>query len=86
MAILPSLDPKNADLEEAIRRVIRDNGNPQKIQVVARDGYVNLTGSVDRLEAKKKIGALVESVPGVQIVTNHIHVIAWEEKRGPSHF
>jgi osmotically-inducible protein OsmY len=86
MATLEFFTQKDAHLEETIEQAIRARGKHPAVQVVVRDGYVNLLGSVDSLEEKRAIGAMVETIPGVQIVTNHIRPKTWQEKRTPGHF
>jgi hypothetical protein len=77
---------KDAELEKTVYRFLRENGLKRKLQVVVRDGYVNLMGWVADQEEKRRMGDLVESVPGVRMVTNHIHIEPWVEKRGLIHF
>jgi osmotically-inducible protein OsmY len=76
----------DVELEKAIEQEIRGRGKKQSVQVVVRNGYVNLLGWVDNLEDKKAIGLMVEGTAGVRTVTNHIHVKSWEEKRNFTHF
>jgi osmotically-inducible protein OsmY len=82
---LPSLLIKDAELEATINRAIGARGNPHKIEVMVRDGYVHLLGWVDRLEEKKQIEATVEAIPGVRIVTNRIRAKATPAPAG-NHF
>ena len=86
MATLPFLNLKDVELEETIDRAIRSREKPGAVQVVVKDGYANLLGWVDQLQEKRAITLMVEAIPGVRIVTNHIHVKAWEEKRNFVHF
>jgi hypothetical protein len=77
---------KDAELEISVCRFLQKNGLKHKVQVVARDGYVNLAGWIAGREKKRRIGDLVESVPGVRMVTNHIRMEPWVEKRNLIHF
>jgi osmotically-inducible protein OsmY len=86
MATLQFLNAKDVELEEAICKAVRDRGKHPKIQVVVRGGYVHLLGGVDSVDEKKEIDGMVEAIPGVQMVTNHIHVQPREEKRNFTHF
>ncbi len=86
MATHPFLNIKDVELEKTIDREIRDSGKKQSVQVVVRNGYVNLLGWVDKLEDKKEIGLIVEATAGVRTVTNHLHLKTWEEKRNFNHF
>ncbi len=86
METLPFLNLKDVELEETIERAIGSRGKSGAVQVVVRDGYVNLLGWVDKAQEKRDITPMVEAIPGVRIVTNHIHVKPWEEKRNLNHF
>ncbi len=86
MTPLPFLNQKDVELEATVSRAILSRGKAGAVQVVIRDGYVHLLGWVDRLEEKREINQTVEAIPGVRIVTNHIHVKPWEEKRNFTHF
>jgi osmotically-inducible protein OsmY len=77
---------KDTELEKAVGRFLREKGSKHKVQVVARDGYVNLVGWAADPGEKRRIAELVESVPGVRMVTNHIRIEPWVEKRGLIHF
>jgi hypothetical protein len=76
----------DAELEISVCRFLQENGLKHKVQIVARDGYVNLAGWVAGAGDKRRIGGLVESVPGVRMVTNHLRLEPWVEKRNLIHF
>ncbi len=86
MATLLFLDLKDVELEEKIGQAIRSREKPGAVQVVVKDGYVHLLGWVDKLQEKKDLTPMVEAIPGVRMVINHIHVKSWEEKRNFAHF
>jgi osmotically-inducible protein OsmY len=85
MATMQVPEEKDLKLEEAIEKILDEKAKSFSIKAVARQGYVNLCGFVDNISLKREIGALAESVPGVRIVTNHLHVRSWEEKRNSAH-
>jgi|GEM_PF-2187493 len=86
MTTLQLFDINDLELEDEICRTLRERGLKTHVLVVARNGYINLLGRVENRAVKKEIGALVEGLPGVLIVTNHIRVDPWEEKRSHLHF
>ena len=86
MVTLPFSENKDTCLEEAIRGALQQRGFGQRLHVVTRDGYVHLLGLVDALEEKKKIGAIVEGVPGVRMVTNHLHLRFVGDTKEVTHF
>ncbi len=77
---------KDAQLEDEIGRNVREKGKDFWMKVIARDGYVNLWGFVDRKEDKREIEEIVQSTPGTRLVTNHLRLKLLEEKRGAEHF
>lgn len=79
-------DKKDAQLEAQIEQVLQDSSLSFPIVAIVKKGYVNLCGYVESLRLKKDIESMVEAVPGVRIVTNHVHVRSWEEKRNEAHF
>ena len=80
--------PDNTDsqMEKEISRSLLENGKSSWIQVIARDGYINLFGFVDGPKEKREITDIVQSFPGVRVVTNHLRIKLWEEKRVGIHF
>ena len=86
MASLQMVDSENGLLEEKIQHTLSEKGLAQPFYVVAREGYVHLIGGVNNLEEKSRVGSWVETIPGVQMVTNHLHVKPWDEKRLKGHF
>ena len=86
MPVFQFLDPRDIELEEVITRVIRGRGKHEKVHAIVRDGRVNLAGSVGGLEGKNEITQLVEALPGVKSVVNHLRINAWEELSEVKHF
>lgn len=86
MNVRENLEQENVRLEEEVRRYIGQEGQGKKVYVVASAGYIHLAGAVKRSEDKKKIGSLVEKVPGVRMVTNHLRVRPEERPLEQAHF
>ncbi len=87
MAVFTMHNPKDdIELEKAVFQAIQERGSFPTVGVAVKDGYVNLWGWVDGVESKKMMSELVGAVPGVQMVTNHIRVLPWLEKREGAHF
>ena len=86
MTTLQNPDVKDIWMEEEISRVIQDKGNCSQVINVVKGGYVNLLGYVDGLDVKKNIGSLVEKIPGVEMVTNHIRLKPFEAQGAITHF
>jgi osmotically-inducible protein OsmY len=86
MTTVEVTDKKDAQLEEEIERILWDGDRSFKILAIAKKGYVNLCGYVENLHLKKDIESMVEAVPGVRIVTNHVHVRRLDERRNQAHF
>ncbi len=86
MTTLHAINFKDAELEMEIQKALHDSGKPAEVQAIARDGYIHLVGWANNLEHKRWLGSMVERIPGVRLVTNHLHVKPWEEKRGKLHF
>jgi len=74
MKALRTPDMTDVQMEEDIHRKLIALGKKFWIQVIARDGYVHLFGFVDGFQQKKEITGIVESFPGVRIVTDHLRI------------
>ena len=86
MTTLRNPDVKDIQMEDEISRVIQDKGKCSQVINVVRGGYVNLLGYVDGLDMKKNIGSLVQEIPGVEMVTNHIRLKPYEGQGAVTHF
>ena len=86
MNSLRAADGKDAQLENEIGRNVLEKGKKIWMKIIARDGYVNLWGFVDRKEDKHEIEEIVQATPGTRLVTNHLRLKLWDEKREVSHF
>jgi osmotically-inducible protein OsmY len=82
----PLAEEKDSQLEAEVKRVLDEKGQDFSIMAIAKQGYVHLCGFVTTTGIKKEIGSMVESIPGVHIVTNHVRIRSWEEKRDAVHF
>lgn len=76
----------SAHLEEDVQRSLAGEGLGKGIYVVVKNGYVNLSGFVDRMEVKGRIGSWVAQLPGVRMVTNHLRVRSGNEAAETAHF
>lgn len=79
-------DTKDEQMEEGIRQTLLEKGKSFWMKVIARDGYINLWGFVDRPEDKREIEEIILAVPGIRVVTNHLRIKLWDEKRHEAHF
>ena len=86
MTTLRNPDVKDTQMEDEISRIIQDRGKCFQVFNVVRGGYVNLLGYVDGLDVKKNIGSLVQEIPGVEMVTNHIRLKPYERQGAVTHF
>ncbi len=86
MTTLRDPDVRDVLMEDEISRIILDRGKCSQVINVVRGGYVNLLGYVDGLDVKKNIGSLVQEVPGVEMVTNHIRIKPFEVQGAITHF
>lgn len=77
---------KDAQMEADIHHKLLAHEKKSWIQVIARDGYINLFGFVGGFKEKREITEIVQSLPGVQIVTDHLHVDCREDKKEVAHF
>lgn len=75
MDVLLTSNHKDDDLEQGIARALQ--GKVACLNVVVKDGYVNLSGNVDHPAAKKAVASLVEGITGVRMLTNHIRFVPW---------
>ncbi len=79
-------DETDAQLEGEISRNVREKGKDYWVKIIVRDGYVNLCGMVNRKEDKREIEVIAQTTPGTRLVTNHLRIKPWEEKRTITHF
>lgn len=86
MAQLETLNADESPLEEKIHQALLEKGKKSWFYVIARNGYVHLFGFVDALKEKWEIGDIVESIPGVRIVTNHLRLELCEQSGSEIHF
>jgi osmotically-inducible protein OsmY len=86
MTTLRNPDVKDVQMEEKISRIIQDRGKCSQVFNVVRGGYVNLMGYVDGSDVKKSLATLVEEIPGVEMVTNHIRLKPFEGQGAITHF
>lgn len=86
MTIQGRMGNEGTPLEEDVRRSLANEGLEKGVFVVAKNGYVNLAGIVDRLEVKDRIGSRVAQLPGVRLVTNHLRVRSGMEAAETAHF
>ncbi len=86
MIVRENSEKEDAKLEEDVHKQIGQQELGKKVYVVASGGHVHLAGAVERSEEKNRIGSLVEKVPGVRTVTNHLRVRPWETPREVAHF
>jgi osmotically-inducible protein OsmY len=69
------LDRTDADLAQDAARALELRGRvPEGVQVVVRNGHVNLTGNVEWLFQKESAERAVRHIRGVKGVSNHITV------------
>ncbi len=85
MGTIEKMDVRDSQLEEKVENALPKSATRFPIQVIAKNGKVLLFGFVDTLALKNEIEAVVQSVPGVNIVTNHLRIKPWEEKRSETH-
>ena len=71
-------------LEEKINSAIQLKGD--HLHAFVRDEDVHLSGEVSSHATKEEISSLVESLPGIRFITNHIRIKLPEERRRVEHF
>jgi osmotically-inducible protein OsmY len=86
MNIRENAEQENFRLEEDVRRQLAEQTQGKKVYVVATGGYIHLAGAVDQSEVKSRIGSLVEKIPGVRMVTNHLRIRSEREMAETAHF
>ncbi len=80
------MDADEIRLEKQIHQALLEKGKRSWLYVIARNGYVHLFGFVGGLKEKGEIGGIVESIPGVRIVTNHLRLELCEPNGADLHF
>lgn len=71
----PDVVRDDKDLVRAAIEALHEAGIPEgRVKVFVREGWITLTGAIDREEPRKAVEAALYHVPGVAGVTNHIEV------------
>ena len=86
MVDIQTPEKMDLELEAKIGDLLVQKGLSQRIHVVAKGGFVHLIGPCKNNEERESIGSWVGEMPGVQLVTNHLHVRGWDEKKEEAHF
>ena len=76
LAVRPLVARAHADITaDAIHALALRGTVPSTVQATVRDGYVTLTGTVDRLFQKSEAEDAIRRIQGIRGIHNHIEVV-----------